>query len=129
MIRIRRRPAMGDEIPTASMSDIAFLLLIFFIVSTIFHQEQGLPLLLPGRASRTVRLSPQNILGIEVIGVIPESPGVLTASNAGIPVILDEASDAGQAYADAVARLCGEERPMRFIDAQKKGLLARIFGS
>ncbi|HEX7770549.1 MAG TPA: septum site-determining protein MinD [Dokdonella sp.] len=71
----------------------------------------------------------KDILGIEVIGVIPESPGVLTASNAGVPVILDEASDAGQAYADAVARLCGEERPMRFVDAQKKGLLARIFGS
>lgn len=68
MMRFRRRQAMGDEIPTASMSDIAFLLLIFFIVSTIFHQEQGLPLLLPGRASRTVRLSPQNILGIEVSG-------------------------------------------------------------
>jgi septum site-determining protein MinD len=71
----------------------------------------------------------KDILGIEVLGVIPESTGVLTASNAGIPVILDDTSDAGQAYADAVARLAGEERPMRFIDATKKGFLARIFGS
>jgi septum site-determining protein MinD len=71
----------------------------------------------------------KDILGIEVLGVIPESTGVLTASNSGIPVILDDTSDAGQAYADAVARLAGETRPMRFIDAQKKGLLARIFGS
>jgi septum site-determining protein MinD len=71
----------------------------------------------------------KEILGIEVIGVVPESPGVLSASNAGVPVILDEGSDAGQAYADAVARLCGEDRPMRFIDATKKGFLARIFGS
>jgi biopolymer transport protein ExbD len=60
---------MGDEISTASMSDIAFLLLVFFIVSTIFHQEQGLPLLLPGRASRTVTLPPESILGIEVDGM------------------------------------------------------------
>jgi len=71
----------------------------------------------------------KEILGIEVLGVIPESTGVLTASNAGVPVILDENSDAGQAYADAVARLAGEQRPMRFVDAQKKGLFARIFGS
>jgi septum site-determining protein MinD len=71
----------------------------------------------------------KDILGIEVLGVIPESTGVLSASNSGVPVILDENSDAGQAYADAVARLSGEQRPMRFIDAQKKGLFARIFGS
>lgn len=71
----------------------------------------------------------QDILGIEAIGVIPESEGVLAASNAGIPVILDESSHAGHAYEDAVARLLGETRPLRFIDAQKKGLLARIFGS
>ena len=71
----------------------------------------------------------KDILGIEVLGVIPESSGVLTASNAGVPVILDDTSDAGQAYADAVARLSGEERPMRFVDATKKGFLARIFGS
>jgi septum site-determining protein MinD len=71
----------------------------------------------------------KDILGIEVLGVIPESTGVLTASNAGIPVILDAESPAGQAYADAVARLTGKDVPMRFIDAQKKGLLARIFGS
>ena len=71
----------------------------------------------------------KEILGIEVLGVIPESPGVLTASNAGVPVILDDISPAGQAYDDAVARLTGESRPMRFLDAQKKGFLARIFGS
>jgi len=54
---------------------------------------------------------------------------VLAASNAGVPVILDEQSFAGQAYDDAVARLLGEQRSMRFLDAQKKGLFARIFGS
>jgi len=71
----------------------------------------------------------QEILGIEVVGVIPESEGVLAASNAGIPVILDETSNAGLAYDDAVARLLGENRPLRFIDAQKKGLLSRLFRS
>jgi len=68
------------------------------------------------------------ILGIEVIGVIPEAESVLAASNAGVPVILDEESNAGQGYEDAVARLLGEERPMRFLEVSKKGLFARIFG-
>jgi septum site-determining protein MinD len=70
----------------------------------------------------------EEILGLKVIGVIPESPDVLQASNSGNPVILDEQSAAGQAYTDAVARLLGEERPMRFTTAEKKGFFAKIFG-
>jgi biopolymer transport protein ExbD len=62
----RKKGAMGDEISTASMSDIAFLLLIFFLVSTIFNQEQGLPMLLPGQASETATVSTKNILDIEI---------------------------------------------------------------
>jgi septum site-determining protein MinD len=70
----------------------------------------------------------EEILGIDVIGVIPESANVLTASNNGIPVIVDAQSQAGQAYSDTVARILGEERPLRFIDAPKKGFLQRVFG-
>ncbi|MGH7501151.1 MAG: ExbD/TolR family protein [Longimicrobiales bacterium] len=43
----RRRPRTTGEIPTASMADIAFLLLIFFLVSTVFEEEKGLQLVLP----------------------------------------------------------------------------------
>lgn len=67
------------------------------------------------------------ILAIPLLGVIPESTAVLRASNAGIPVTLDEESDAGQAYLDAVARFLGEDVPHRFINAPKKGLFRRIF--
>jgi septum site-determining protein MinD len=70
----------------------------------------------------------KEILGVEIIGVIPESEGVLAASNSGVPVILDEDARAGQAYEDMVARLLGEQRPMRFLDAPRKGLLTRLFG-
>lgn len=35
------------EIPSASMSDIAFLLIIFFMVTTVFNKEQGLNITLP----------------------------------------------------------------------------------
>jgi len=71
----------------------------------------------------------EEILGIKVVGVIPESEGVLAASNSGVPVILDETSTAGQAYDDAVARLLGDERALRFTDVQKKGFFQRVFGS
>ena len=60
---------------------------------------------------------------------IPESPDVLQASNAGNPVILDAESPAGQAYADAVARFLGEERPHRFLEPpKKKGFFEKLFG-
>ena len=70
----------------------------------------------------------EEILAIPLLGVIPESRSVLAASNSGEPVILDEASDAGQAYDDAVARLLGEDLPHRFLTPAKKGFFARIFG-
>ncbi|EFH10062.1 septum site-determining protein MinD [Pseudoroseomonas cervicalis] len=70
----------------------------------------------------------REILAIPLLGVIPESESVLKASNTGNPVILDEASNAGQAYKDAVARFLGEDRPHRFIDPEKKGFLSRLFG-
>ncbi len=71
----------------------------------------------------------QEILGIDLLGVVPESGAVLNSSNAGTPVIYDEESEAGQAYHDIVARFLGEERPHRFLQREKKGLFRRIFGS
>jgi septum site-determining protein MinD len=70
----------------------------------------------------------EEILAVDLLGVIPESPDVLKASNQGTPVILDDKSDAGSAYNDAVARLLGEAVPHRFLEAQKKSFLARVFG-
>lgn len=69
----------------------------------------------------------QEILSLQLLGIIPESKSVLTASNAGVPVILDEKSEAGQAYADIVARYLGEDRPHRFVES-KKGFFSKLFG-
>ena len=85
----------------------------------------------PGRVEKGEMLSiadVEDILGLKVIGVIPESPEVLQSSNAGVPVILDDASHAGQAYEDAVARILGEARPLRFTTVEKKGFFAKMFG-
>lgn len=70
-----------------------------------------------------------DILSIRLLGVIPESQAVLTASNNGEPVILMSDTQAGQAYSDMVERLLGNELPHRFLEARKKGLISKLFGN
>jgi septum site-determining protein MinD len=70
----------------------------------------------------------EEILAIPLLGVIPESEAVLKASNQGAPVILDDATQAGQAYNDAVDRLLGKDIPHRFLEAEKKSFLKRLLG-
>jgi septum site-determining protein MinD len=68
------------------------------------------------------------LLGIPLLGVIPESKIVLLSSNKGTPAILDDTNDVAQAYLDVVYRFIGEEREHRFIQEEKRGLLQRLFG-
>ncbi len=85
----------------------------------------------PDRVATGEMLSLEDIvelLGIKLIGVIPESEAVLQASNAGTPVIHNIDSNSGMAYADVVDRFLGEDKPLRFIEPEKKGLLKRLFG-
>jgi len=70
----------------------------------------------------------KEILSVALLGVIPESQAVLKASNQGVPVILDDQSDAGQAYSDTVDRLLGKNVEHRFLDVKKKGFFERLFG-
>ena len=86
----------------------------------------------PNRVSQGDMLSVEDvleILGIPLLGVIPESPVVLQASNAGVPVVLEQGNDASLAYSDMVARFLGEERPHRFTTPEKKGFFRRMFGN
>jgi len=70
----------------------------------------------------------QDILRIKLIGVIPESESVLQASNQGTPAVHLEGTDVSEAYKDVIDRFLGEDKPLRFIDAQKPGFLKRLFG-
>ena len=86
----------------------------------------------PQRVQRGEMLSVEDvrdILAIPLLGVVPESQAVLTSSNAGTPVIANREADAGRAYDDLVARFLGEEREHRFLTAEKKGILGRLFGT
>ena len=71
----------------------------------------------------------QDILRIKLIGVIPESENVLTASNQGTPAIHLKGTDVAEAYSDVIDRFLGADKPLRFIDAEKPGFFKRLFGS
>lgn len=85
----------------------------------------------PDRVGKGEMLSIEDVievLGIKLLGMVPESEAVLSASNKGDPVILDAETNAGQAYLDLVARFLGENVPHRFLDAPKKGFLSKLLG-
>ena len=69
------------------------------------------------------------ILAIPLLGIIAESPDVLTASNLGCPVTLhNPTSPAARAYDDAARRLMGETIAIRTPRQEKRGLMSRLFG-
>ena len=60
---LRRRSRVSDQIPTASMADIAFLLLIFFLVTTTFTDEIGLQVTLPEQGPQSEQeVSPTDLI-------------------------------------------------------------------
>ena len=61
MAIMKRKQKVSDEIPTASMADIAFLLLVFFLTTTVFNEEKGLPIVLPEQAEEQ-EVSPKNLI-------------------------------------------------------------------
>ena len=63
MIKFKRRPSV--EINSSSMADIAFLLLIFFLVTTTISMDQGLEIVLPSEGNE-MKVNPNNITIISV---------------------------------------------------------------
>ena len=57
----RKRRFKGGNIPTSSMADIAFLLLIFFLVTTTIDMDKGLWMVLPAEGEE-IEISKKNIL-------------------------------------------------------------------
>jgi septum site-determining protein MinD len=67
----------------------------------------------------------KELLGIPLIGVVPESPTVLSASNSGTPVIMDPRSNAGKEYHQIIMRYLG--LAPAYTHTKKKSLFDRIF--
>jgi biopolymer transport protein ExbD len=65
---LRKKRRIKPTIPTASMGDVAFLILIFFLTSTIFTRDKGLKMLLPERTEEQekVKVKPENIVTVAI---------------------------------------------------------------
>ncbi len=63
MIKFKRRPSV--EINSSSMADIAFLLLIFFLVTTTISMDQGLNIILPSEGEE-MKVKDDNISVISI---------------------------------------------------------------
>ncbi len=68
-----------------------------------------------------------DILGLTIIGIIPEDELVLSASNSGVPVTLNMQSKAGMAFNNVARRVIGEDVPFMNLD-ENPGILQRLVG-
>jgi septum site-determining protein MinD len=68
-----------------------------------------------------------DLLAIDLVGIVPEDSRILSASNHGQPVALDDNSHAGKAFRNIGRRLTGEDVP--FAALQKQTFIQRLFGS
>ena len=61
-----KKGSLEADIPTASMPDIVFMLLIFFLVTTTFSTDKGIPLTLPefSEDTESIRLPKDRLLNI-----------------------------------------------------------------
>ncbi|MGH7476845.1 MAG: ExbD/TolR family protein [Longimicrobiales bacterium] len=99
MAIIKKKSRVSGEIPTASMADIAFLLLVFFLVTTVFDEERGLPIVLP-EAQEEIEVPQRNILHLVV-----RPDGVVEVKRGESPQIqLAQASEIGTIWRFEVAR-------------------------
>lgn len=80
MSRIPARRPSRSEIPTASTGDIAFLLIIFFLVGTTFRAAQGLKVVLPNAMSTERIIKKRNVqnLWIDKTGRISVNDNLVT---------------------------------------------------
>lgn len=121
-MNFERNQRVTSNVPTSSMADIAFLLLIFFMVTTIFKMEDGLPVSLP-RAETAQKQKREKIMHIWIdtagnisindkivavnqiedimLGMLSERPDLIVAFNADdrapygvVSDVMDELKDA-----------------------------------
>lgn len=122
MLKIRRTARSTSEITIASLSDVAFLLIIFFLVTTVYIIKEGIHLVLPDKLK-----SPQIVSASEVITVSIDRNANIVVGNARISI-----SDAEELFARefknnkglyVLLRIAGDlnyEKAIELIDIIKK---------
>ncbi len=87
----KKKSKVSDKVPSSSMADIAFLLLIFFLVTTTFPKNKGLAIVRPEEGGEQ-EISPRNILHI-----IIRPDGIVEVKRGESPQVQSVAPDAIEA--------------------------------
>ena len=121
---LSRKSKASSEIPTSSLADIAFLLLIFFMVSTVFRTDKDRPIeWADAAATEKIDEKVKNILNIWV-----ERDGSIWINDA--PVPMEEVADVvlplyAQSERHLVISIRGDrDTPYSFMDALQKELVS-----
>jgi len=80
MIRKKRLPV--GEIPLCSLADISFLILTFFLVSTVIYADKGIPLVLPMYGDQ------MNVAKKNICNVFINDVGLVMVSETVVPIAL-----------------------------------------
>lgn len=80
---------------------------------------------LVGDGSMMDRADVLDILNIDLIGIVPEDPGVIASTNRGIPLVYDEDTPGAKAYTRIARRLTGQNIPIPSLE--QEGFVANIF--
>lgn len=80
-MEFNRKAKVGSNIPTASMADISFLLLVFFMVTTVFVRYRGVPVTLP-KAEKVEKLEMRR----HVTSIWVSQAGQINIDDATIPI-------------------------------------------
>jgi biopolymer transport protein ExbD len=121
---LNRKSKASENIPTSSLADIAFLLLIFFMVSTVFQNDKNRPIDWPeAAAAEKIDEKVKNILNIWV-----EQDGSIWINDQELPME-DVSGLVGPLYAASERHLvisirADRDTPYSFIDAVQKELVS-----
>ena len=114
----------SSEVPSSSLADIAFLLLIFFMVTTVFQQDRDRPIQWPeAEAAEKIDEKQKNILNIWM-----ERDGSIFINDQPVPMT-DVSTIVAPLYADSERALVISIRgdrdvPYRFMDQVQQELVA-----
>ena len=121
---LNRKSKASESIPTSSLADIAFLLLIFFMVSTVFQSDKNRPIdWAQAAAAEKIDEKVKNILNIWV-----EQDGSIWINDQELP-LEDISGLVGPLYAASERHLvisvrADRDTPYSFIDAVQKELVS-----
>ncbi len=119
-----RKSKVSEEIPSSSLADIAFLLLIFFMVTTVFRRDKNRPIQWPrAAAAKKIDEKQKNILDIWM-----ERDGSVFINDQPTPMA-DVTRIVAPLYASSDKHLvisirADQNVPYRFVDQLQKQLVA-----